>query len=177
MLRSPDWNQTYAAVRANLGPDEPLRALFTGLTPAPERDGVVIAGELAPLVWVMWHATWRRTTRAASRSADFPLAPRMIIAVTGRRLVVWAAKPRWRLGKTVGDVPRDRITGITSLAAGTRSRTIVLHLSTGRTVTLLVATAASDLLTSAFGPDPARRPDPGQTGTHPDPGERELSQG
>jgi hypothetical protein len=68
----------------------------------------------------------------------------MIIAVTGRRLVVWAANRWWRLGKLAGNLPRDRITGITMATMGTRSRTLVLHLSTGPTVTIMVAAAIAD---------------------------------
>lgn len=165
MFRGPDWNQTHAAVTAHLEPDERLVMLFTALTPPPESGGVVIEGVLVPLVWAVWHATWRHTTRAASRSADVPLAPRMIIAVTGRRLVVWAAKRRWRLGKVAGDVQRDRITGITRSASGTRSRTLVLHLSTGPTVTIMVAAAAADHLASALSLKPGANPDPGKAGT------------
>jgi hypothetical protein len=165
MFRGPDWNQIYAAVTAHLEPDERVVTLFTALTPPPESDGVVISVVLVPVVWAVRHATWRHNTRAASRSADVPLAPRMIIAVTGRRLVVWAANRRWRLGKLAGNLPRDRITGITMDTMGTRSRTLVLHLSTGPTVTIMVAAAAADSLASAFSPQPGGNSDPGKTGT------------
>jgi hypothetical protein len=164
MFRGPDWNQTYAAVTAHLEPDERPVTLFTALIPPPESGGVVIAGELAPLVWAVWHATWRHKTRAASRSADVPLAPRMIIAVTSRRLVIWAASRRWRLGKVVGDLLRDRITGITKAASGTRSQTLMLHLSTGPTVTIMVAAATADSLASVLSLQPTTPP-PARLGT------------
>jgi hypothetical protein len=105
----------------------------------------------------MDHAVWRYRARAASRSAQAPLAPRMIIAFTGRRLVIWAARRGWRLGKVIGDLPRDQIMQVTAAGTGTRSRLMALHLNDGQTVTLQVsARVATGLARTISGdlPDP-----------------------
>ena len=158
MFRSPDWELIRAAATARLDPGEQVMAVFGALIPHQVSIGHLIAPELAPLIRLMDHAVWRHQARTASRSAQVPLAPRMIIAFTGRRLVIWAARRRWRLGKVIGDLPRDRIMQVvTATGTGTRSRLMVLHLSDGRTVTLQVsARVATGLARTISGdlPDP-----------------------
>src|SRR5215472_13760678 len=109
MVRSLDWEPVRAAAAAGLEPGEQVSAIFGAMIPYEFSRGHVIAAELVPLLWLMDHALWRHRARAASRSARIPLAPRMIIAVTGRRLVILAARRSWRPGNVIGDLPRDRI--------------------------------------------------------------------
>jgi len=109
MLRGPDWTRTRDVVTAFLEPEERPVTLFTALVPPPERGGEIVDVILAPLVWAVWHATWRHSTRAASRAANITLAPRMVIALTPRRMVVWRANRRWRLGTMAGELPRHLI--------------------------------------------------------------------
>lgn len=148
MLRGPDWNRTRAVVTAYLEPDEQLVTLFTALIPPPELEGVVVDSGLVPLIWAAWYVTWRRAARAASRVADVPMAPRMIVAVTPSRIVIWRAARNWRLGDFSGELPRDRVIEVTAAGGGTRSRRLVLHLSTGPTVAILVNPEAADQLTA-----------------------------
>lgn len=144
MLGGPDWTQTRAVVTAFLEPEEQPVALFTALVPAPEWGGQIVDVMFAPLVWAAWHATWRRSARAASRAAGVALAPRMIIALTPRRMVVWQASRRWRLGTMTGELPRDLIVGAMAPPGGTRSSALVLRLATGHAVTLRVWPATAD---------------------------------
>jgi hypothetical protein len=125
-------------VTAFLEPEERPVALFTALIPPPEGGGQIVDAILAPLVWAAWHATWRRSARAASLAAGVALAPRMVIALTPRRMMVWQASRRWRLGTMAGELPRDLIVGATAPPGGTRSRALVLRLATGKAVTLTV---------------------------------------
>ena len=144
MLRAPDWTRTRAVVTGFLEPEERPVMLFTALVPPPERGGEIVDVILAPLVWAVWHATWRHSTRAASRAANITLAPRMVIALTPRRMVVWRANRRWRLGTMAGELPRHLIAGATAPPGGTRSRALVLRLATGQAVTLRVWPASAD---------------------------------
>lgn len=144
MLRGPDWTQTRAVVTAFLEPEEGPVALFTALVPPPEWGGQIVDVIFAPLVWAAWHATWRRSARTASRAAGIALAPRMVIALTPRRMVAWRASRRWRLGTMAGELPRDLIAGATAPPGGTRSRALVLRLATGQAVTLRVWPATAD---------------------------------
>jgi hypothetical protein len=154
MLRGPDWNRTRAVVTAYLEPGEQLVTLFTALIPPPESGGVVADGAFVPLVWAAWYVAWWRAARAASRAADVPMAPRMIVAVAPSRIVIWRAARNWRLGNFSGELPRDRIIGVTAAGGGTRSRQLVLHLSTGPAVVMLVTPAAADQLTAMFSGGP-----------------------
>ena len=140
MSRGPDWNQTRALIAARLEPDERLAGMFTAITPYPESysHGTIFIPELILLVRAAEHAVWRRSTQAASRSSQVPLAPRMIIAITDRRLVVWAADRRWRPRRLAGALSRDRIIGVTAKEGTSRVRTVVLELSAGETVTIRV---------------------------------------
>jgi len=131
-------------VTAFLEPEERQVTLFTALVPPPEWGGQVIDVILAPLVWAVWHATWRHSTRAASQAADVTLPPRMIIALTPRRMVVWRASRRWRLGAVAGALPRHMIAVATAPLGGTRSRALVVRLATGQAVTLRVWPATAD---------------------------------
>jgi hypothetical protein len=119
MMRGPDWNRTRAAVIAYVQPGEQLQALFTALIPRPESGGFVVTGALAPLVWAVRRVAWERAAHAVSRATGVPVAPRMIVALTPSRMVIWRAARNWRLGDLSGELPRDRIIGVTSAGAGT----------------------------------------------------------
>jgi hypothetical protein len=135
-------------VTAYLQPGEQLETLFTALIPQPESGGFIVDGALIPLVWVVRRVAWERAARAASRVTGVPVAPRMIVALTPSRMVIWRAARNWRLGDLSGELPRDRIIGVITVGAGTRSRRLVLHLSTGSTVVMRVAPAVADQLTA-----------------------------
>src|SRR5215469_3386418 len=146
MVRSPDWKPILTGAVAGLEPGEQVSVIFGAMIPHEFFRGHVMTAELVPLLLIMDHVRWRYRTRAASRSAQIPLAPRMIIAVTGRRLVIWAARRRWRPGNVVGDLARDRIIEVNYGGTGSRPDLLVLHLTDGETLTLRVsATQAAEL--------------------------------
>lgn len=148
MLRGPDWNRTRAVVTAYLQPGEQLEILFTALIPQPESGGFVVTDVLVPLVWAVRRVAWERAASAISRATDVPVAPRMIVALTPSRIVIWRAARNWRLGDLSGELPRDRIIGVTTAGGGTRSRRLVFHLSTGSTAVMRVTPAVADQLTT-----------------------------
>lgn len=148
MLSGPDWNRIRAAITAYLQPGEQLETMFTALIPRPESGGLVVTDVLIPLVWAVQRAAWERAARATSRATGVPVAPRMIVALTPSRIVIWRAARNWRLGDFSGELPRDRIIEVTAAGGGTRSRRLVLHLSTGHAVVIRVAPAVADQLTA-----------------------------
>jgi hypothetical protein len=146
MARSADWEQIRTATAAGLEPGEHVSAVFATLIPHQLSIGHVISAELVPLLWLMDHTLWHHRARTASRSVQVPLAPRMIIVVTDRNLMIWSARRSWQPGKLIGDLPRDRINQVTTTGTGTRTRLMTLHLSDGRSLTLQVsASIAADL--------------------------------
>jgi hypothetical protein len=146
MVGGPDWKQTRTKVTAYLGHDEPLESLFTALVPPPERGGLTISVLVLPVVWAVWLVTWQAAVRKSSRAAQVPLARRMIVALTPRRLVIWKASSRWRLRAIAGDLPRDRVASIAVSGSGSRSRTLILHLTTGASITMKVAPESANRL-------------------------------
>lgn len=154
MLHGPDWNRTRAVVTAYLQPGEQLETLFTALIPRPESGGFVVTGALVPLIWAVRRVAWERAARATSQATGVPVAPRMIVALTPSRIVIWRAARNWRLGDLSGELPRDRIIEVTAAGGGIRSRRLVLHLSTGSAVVMRVAPAVADQLTSPTGTGP-----------------------
>jgi hypothetical protein len=152
MVRSPDWKQIRAVATARLESGEQVSAVFGALIPHQFSGGHVIAAELAPLIWLMDHALWHRRARAAARSAQIPLAPRMIIVITSRRLLIWTARRRWQPGKIIGELPSDTIAQFTAAGTGTRTRLMTIHLSDGRTLTLQVSVSIAASLTRAHHP-------------------------
>lgn len=135
---------------AYLGPEDQPDVLFTAVTPAPESGVLLIEGVLAPLAWAVWRVMWSHDVRVASRAAGVPLAPRMIVALTPRRLVIWRATRKWRLGKVSGELPRERILQVAEAGGGARSRRLDLQMSTGSTFTLLVTKEAAAQLTATL---------------------------
>jgi hypothetical protein len=148
--RGFDWGPTLTSVVEYLGPDDQPEVLFTAVTPEPESGGHLISGMLMPLAWAISRVMWRHETRVAGRVADVPLAPRMFVALTARRLVIWQATRGWRLGEVSGELPRERILQVTEAARGARSRRLVLQLSTGSSFSLRVTPAAADKITAFF---------------------------
>jgi hypothetical protein len=138
-------------VTAYLGPEDQPDVLFTAVTPAPESGVLLIEAVLAPLAWAVWRAMWSHNVRVASRAAGVPLAPRMIVALTPKRLVIWRATRNWRLGKVSGELPRERILRITEAGGGTRSRRLEFQMSTGSSFSLMVTKDAARQLTATLG--------------------------
>jgi hypothetical protein len=153
MIRNSDWERVQAAVRACLEPGDCHPVVFGAAVPRQVVSGHVIASELVPLMWLLNHVAWRYRARVVSRSSGVPLAPRMIMAFTGRRLVIWAARRGWRPGRVIGELPGGQIVHVTASGAGSRSRLMVLQLADGRTVRLHVAADAVTRLSQALAGD------------------------
>lgn len=141
MSRDSDWE---AAIRAiSLPADEPLLALIPALTPDSPGGGLAPA-ELMPLIMVAERIAWWRRSRTAAQVSMFPLAPRMVIGLTRQRLLIWAARSRWRAGKYLGEVSRDRIVLSTAPTVGTGWRTVLIYLANEPTVTIKVPAVTAD---------------------------------
>jgi len=154
MARSPVWKQAVAA--ADLEPGEHLWALITAITPAPDygSGGLVLLAPLIPVIMAAHLAAWRKHSRAASIRTGFPLAPRMIIGVTDRRLIIWTARRRWRIGASLGSVKLDRIVAAEAPTVGSGWRSVIIHLSNQQELTIKVPATAADRLAVALS-DPA----------------------
>ena len=141
MSRDSDWEDAIRA--AGLPPAEPLLALIPALTPGGSNGGLAPA-ELRPLIMLAERIAWRRRTGAAARASAFPLAPRIVIGLTGLRLLIWAARSRWRAGTYLGEVARDRIVLSTAPTIGTGWRTVLIYLAHEPTVTIKVPAVTAD---------------------------------
>jgi len=154
MTRSPDWKHVAAA--ADLEPGERLWALVPAITPAPDHGsgGLVVLPPLIPLMMAAQRAAWRKHAHAASVRSGFPLAPRMIIGLTDRRLMIWTARRRWRAGVSLGSVKLDRIVAAEARTVGSGWRSVMIHMSSQQELTIKVPATAADRLAAALS-DPA----------------------
>jgi hypothetical protein len=146
MSRSGHWEQALAA--AELQPGERLLALVPAITPPPDHGsgGLVLPGlvPLVPLIMALQRAAWRKHTRAAATRSVFPLAPRMIIGMTDRRLVIWAARRRWHIGASLGSVWLDRIIAADAPTVGAGWRSVIIHLAGQPDLAIKVPASAAD---------------------------------
>lgn len=152
MPTDPHAKQIADMIASRLAPGEELEAWFGATTARPDNDGrgFVMEAALVPLLWAVDYLTWLYTTRKASRASGVPLARRMIIAVTSRRLLIHKSSRRWTLGDLAGEIPREQVTAVTIYGPVARTRGCVLHLSTGKNVTLQVSRNVTDILTALF---------------------------
>lgn len=151
MSRDSDWEDAIRAVA--LPADEPLLALIPALTPHGPGGGLAPA-ELMPLIMLAERVAWLRRSRTAARLSMFPLAPRMVIGLTSQRLLIWSARNRWRVGKYLGEVSRDRIVLSTAPTVGAGWRTVLIYLANEPTVTIKVPAVSADRLAATLSGQP-----------------------
>lgn len=143
MAQKQDWDAVMTAAAADLRPGEQLTALFPAI-PSDGPAGASAPSELMPLIIAVEHLAWRRRIRTSATSSMFPTAPRMLIGLTGHRLVVWSAARRWRPGKFLGYVTRDRLIQATAPTVGSGWRTVVIYLANEPPVSLKVPGPIAD---------------------------------
>ena len=143
MRGRPDPEAIRAAISAYFEPGEPVEGIFTAVMPGEERSGGLAFGELGLVVMAVEYAMRLSSARKTVQATGVPLARRMIIALTPRRLVIGQADRGWRLRTITGDLPRDQIAKVELGAASDRTQRAVLHLSTGESITLRMTRAGA----------------------------------
>jgi hypothetical protein len=166
MARVTIRNSMLTRVRTQLRPGEMVEGLFPAATIRDRGRGLTPL-EFLPLIVAAEYLAQRRRDRRAGRESLFPLQPRMVMALTDQRVLIWAARLRWRPGRFMGYVTRDRILQVTASAAPTAERTasgsatgtVTVHLANEPPVTLKVPAAAADRLVQSLSgePSPGRR--------------------
>ena len=152
MAKKPDFDGMRTVIAARLEPGEDIDGLFTALMPEPDSgDGGSTFALGGLLIMAYQFTAWRYTAHRAGKKAGVPLAPRMIIAITPRRLAIWTASYGWRIGRHLGDLPRDRVVGVTATGAGSHSRSLSLSLVSGATITMRVAPSVAGSLGAKLG--------------------------
>ena len=146
MSGGPDREKIRTAISAHIEPGEPVEGIFTAVMPGEERGEGSAFGGLGFVVMAVEHAMRRSSVRKTVQTAGVPLARRMIIALTPRRLVIGQADRGWRLRTITGDLPRDQIAKVELGAASDRTRRAILHLNTGESITLRMTRAGADQL-------------------------------
>ncbi len=136
------WTAILAEARSELRRGEVLHAIFPAITQSS--SGGMMPAELMLAVLAAEHLTHRRRLRAQARESMFPLASRMIIGLSNRRLLIWSVRPGWRLGSFIGYVARDRILQATAPTVGTGWRTVNIYLAQEPTVSIKVPARAAD---------------------------------
>jgi hypothetical protein len=153
--RRVDIQALRAQAEAQLRGGETLRVLLPALTPRPEggRGLVPVALLVLPINAVQrWQ--WRRASRTSAKQSIFPLAPRMFVGLTERRLLVWGRRGA-RLGPFLGFVTLDRVVDAAAPTVSEGWRTVTVHLANEPTVSLRVPGNVADDFAAALAGRPA----------------------
>jgi hypothetical protein len=148
-VASVNWRET---AEAELREGETLVGVLPALSPPPDAGaGGLVPPFLIPIIRAAegWH--WRRATRRRATTSRFPLAPRMIVALTDTRLLVWQARWRWRVGAFLGYVTLDRVVQADAPTVGAGWRTVRIFLANEPTVTLKVPAKVADDFAESIG--------------------------
>jgi hypothetical protein len=132
--------------RSELRPGETLRAMFPAVSQTaeverPRHPLLMIPGRVTDRL------TLRRRLRKVTKESIFPLAPRMIVGLTTRRIMIWSARPGWRVGPFLGYVSRDRVLQATAPGSESGWRAVSFFLAQEPTVSIKVPARAADDLT------------------------------
>jgi hypothetical protein len=137
----------FQRIVAHLQAGESLRRVFHVIIPPP--SGGVAWGDAAvvvPLVRIVGRVMWNRAAAAAQEEVGIGLRPRMLWALTDRRILLFSALKRWQLGEPLGAIARTDVVGATAPTVGQGWRTVVLELTAGRQLSIKVGhTVADDL--------------------------------
>lgn len=150
------WNASLSDARqgavAELRPGEKLERILPAVSPPPDTgSGGLAPALLVPLMTAVAHRQWRRDTHATAARSQFPLAPRMVVALTDERLLVWAASRRWQVRGLLGEVGRDRIVDAEAPTVGAGWRTVRIHVGDEPAVALRVPARTADDLAARLG--------------------------
>lgn len=130
--------------------------LLPALRPPDDDDEwVTFVPGVIPLMLLVERLLHRRELRTATQRSLFPLAPRMLLGLTTKRVLIWQARRRWRLGPFLGYVSLDRIVQAEAPTVGQGWRTLRVHLSNEPAVTIKVPGDLADELAAALSGPPA----------------------
>jgi hypothetical protein len=119
----------------------------------PDSGGRILlpAAALVPLVRGVARARQRQKTAALTEQTGFPLASRMMLVLTDRRLLVFGPGGRGHdLGGLLGSVARGDIISSHRPTVGGAWRTVRLELATGESVTMQIVGSGADTFAAAF---------------------------
>lgn len=138
MSRRSSWEANHAIAASELRDRESIVALFPALSPPDEGGSGLVPALLIPVIAAVerWH--WRRTAQRLAKQSLFPLAPRMVVALTERRVLIWAAARGWAAGPFIGFVTLDRVVEAEVLTVGSGWRTVRIDLANEPAVRLKV---------------------------------------
>jgi hypothetical protein len=138
------------AVAAQLRDGEVAGPAIAAILPNPDPGTAYGVSSAFPLLWLLRGVARWRARRSVQVSTGFPTAPRMVLALSGERLLVWSASRRWRLGEFLGDVPLGTITAARAPTVGQGWRSVVIELAGSPTVTVKVGARQADDLAAGL---------------------------
>jgi hypothetical protein len=147
------WERHREAAAAEVRAGETVLWILPALSPQERDGGLAITVLILPLM-ALRRWMWHRSTRAAAKQSLFPLAPRMILALTDRRLLIWSARRRFRLGEFIGFVTLDRVVMAEVLTVGAGWRSLRIDLANEPSVRLKVPGSLADELAAVLSGQP-----------------------
>lgn len=119
---------------------------FAAISPNPDPGSALMPGGAEPLFWLADRFSERRRNRAVRERSGFPLARRMVLAVTSERLLVWSANRRWSRLSFLGAIPRDQILRAEAPTVGQGWRSVHIQIGGAEPVIVKVAGKNADEL-------------------------------
>jgi hypothetical protein len=133
-------------IAEHLADGESVESVFRAIAPNPDPGSILTVAFLRPVVWALRRRASVKAARRAHRSSSFPVARRMVVALTDQRLLVWTCGRSWKPRKLLGDVARQRISGAEAPTVGQGWRSVHLHLTDAPPVTIKVPARYADPL-------------------------------
>jgi hypothetical protein len=125
---------------------------FAAINPNPDPGRAFGLGFAFPLLWASRRIARRRARQSTSERSGIPVSRRMVVAVTGDRLLIWSAGRRWEPDTYLGDISRQRIAGAQAPTVGQGWRSVRIDLVDSDSVTIKVAGQAADELAGLLTP-------------------------
>lgn len=129
-----------------LGPNESAELVLPAIAPNPDPGSAFGLAVAMPVLWVTRRVSRQRRDRRVLAMSGFPLAHRMLLAVTNDRLLVWSASRQWKPMSFLGAVSRERIERGEAPTVGEGWRSVRIDLHDAGTVIIKVAAKHADPL-------------------------------
>ena len=141
------------AIDAELQPGEVFRVVFPVLIPPPNvGGGWGEAAVIVPLFWAVRKSMWRRAAASVQAQVGIPLRRRMLWGTTDRRVLIFAAGARWKVGPLIASIDRSDV--IRAVAPSTVSegwRSVAFELANRPDLCVKVPARLVDPIVNGFG--------------------------
>jgi hypothetical protein len=133
-----------------LGIEETAEPVLPAIAPNSDPGTAFGLAFAMPMLWVTRRLSRQRRDRRVLAQSGFPLAQRMVLAVTKDRLLVWSANRRWKPMSFLGALSRERIVRADAPTVGEGWRTVRIEVQDAEPIVIKVAAKYADPLAAVL---------------------------